>query len=215
MPIARSVIGWNTAQPAPLAYTTSFSLTENPMIEDGGWRLGSREGSNWQDVRTSSGDAFGVAVSGGYDDCLGCRAGNPADHYAEGVISKAGAYSPGVSHEVELLVRFAITTGVARGYEVTWDIASTALQVIKWNGTLGDFTPLSTSGAGPGRVAADGDVLRVEMVGANGTIKLNGTSIYTFTDSTWATGDPGIGCFARAGATMANYCWHSWAGGAL
>jgi len=60
-----------------------------------------------------------------------------------------------VSHEIELLLHFQITASNARGYEVLWGVTGEC-NIVRWNGPLGNYTPLlSVSGPNIG-AAVDG-----------------------------------------------------------
>ena len=69
---------------------------------------------------------------------------------------------------------------------------------MRWNGGLGDFTPLS--GTGPSQLGRDlrtGDVIKATVIGSEITAYINGVLILQAIDSTHPTGQPGIGFFKR------------------
>jgi hypothetical protein len=72
-------------------------------------------------------------------------------------------------------------------------------------GLLGDFTYLADkSGAQYG--VADGDVVKATIVGQVITAYINGIEVARVTDSTFATGNPGVGFFlSRPAGTNADY----------
>ena len=58
-------------------YTTNFPGTENPISEGDKWVNGKAHGINWQDVRTTTGLAFGTQNGlGGYDDSTALLTGS-------------------------------------------------------------------------------------------------------------------------------------------
>lgn len=190
---------------APLTYSTSFPATENPISQSGIWVNGGSVGGNWNNVRTTPGLAFGAATVSSTDDCLAhLNLGFLPSQSIEGTVFKAGGYSPPDSHEIELLTRWSIALGVSRGYEVNWQFAGIC-QIVRWNGSLGDFTVIGSDvdiGA-----AVTGDKLKVTVVGSNIKVYKNSVEVRSETDSTWTTGNPGIGFFPRTGATLASYGW--------
>ncbi len=146
-------------------YSTSFDLTENPIVEDGGWVLGGDDGGVFQNCQTASGRLIAVGTSPtAYDDNLAIRTGrNPARHYAQGVIYRAGGYNPTDPHELEFLVGFTILASFNCGYEVLFNTAG-SFQIIRQNGAIGDFyTGLSvTSHNGGVGELIGGETVRVE-----------------------------------------------------
>jgi hypothetical protein len=122
------------------------------------------------------------------------------------------------SHEIELLLRFSISGHDAYGYEVLWGLSG-YLAVVRWNGPLGDYTPIYDPGVGSLRVPRDGDVLRAEMDGTIITVKLNGAIVATvdvsIVGAVWTSGQPGIGFWPVDDAIPANYGWKSFEGGNL
>jgi len=204
--------------PAPgvILYTTNFPWAENVISEGGRWINGGSGGVKWNDVSTTVGMAFGSTTVSGYDDDIAIITGGfAANQWVQATVSRASGYWPGVSHEIELLLNFQISPNDARGYEVLWDAAG-ALNIVRWNGPLGDYTPLlDTSGPNVG-AAVDGDVLRAEI--SNGVIKVfkNGSLLLTGPqDSTFTTGSPGIGFWPLPGSTPSMYGWKSFSAGNL
>jgi hypothetical protein len=208
-----SVVTTSCAAPGA-EYSTSFPATESPLSEGGKWLNGKALGVYWNDAQSVPGKAFGAAFTPYYDDDIAVLTTSfGANQYAEATVYRAANYSPGVSHEVELLLRFQITPNNARGYEVLWGHAGN-MAVVRWNGPLGDYTPLLDNvQIGP---AVDGDVLRAEITG--GVIKVfkNGVLVGTSPpNSTWTDGQPGIGFWPKPGATLQNYGWKKFKAGNL
>ena len=189
-----------------IPYITSFPLTENPISEGSVWVLGATDGLAWHDVETGSGNAYGNTTVAGYDDCIAhIRAPTwPANQYAKGTVYLAGGYSPSPNHEIELHLRFQITANNARGYEILWGLAG-YIAIVRWEGGLGSFTPLYDPGPGSFPVPVNGDVLKAEIVGSNISVWRNNVLHVTVTDTTWASGQPGMGFWPTTGTTPANF----------
>jgi hypothetical protein len=195
----------------PKSYSTTFSLTENPITEGGIWTGGLDEGQVWTDVETSGGLALatqdpGVAAPP-YDDSLACLSGFPPNHYASAVLF---SNSPTGVHENELLLRWKITPNFTRGYEVS--IAATGeINIIRWNGPLNDWTILGNPTASS---VADGDTWYAEIIGNIITVKRNGGVVVIYDISgdptIWSDGDPGIGFFVKGATSAVNtFAWTS------
>jgi len=201
------------------SYSTSFPNTENPLSEGGRWINGRAVGGNWNNVQSMPGRAIAAGFVSGYDDPIAVLTTSfAANQYAEGTVFRATGYSPSASHEIELLLRFQITSGNARGYEVLWG-AGGEVNVVRWNGPLGNYTPVGGS-TGPNIGAArDGDIFRAEISGTIIRVYRNGALVLTRDVSSvgnvWTTGQPGMGFFPRTGATLANYGWKSYRAGSI
>jgi hypothetical protein len=188
-----------------LTYQTTFDAPENPLLEGGAWR---HTDSNQAFVRTANGLAFGTQVgsewaSSNYNDSNAFLSGFPPDQRASAVIHRTSAMIAG-NLEVELLLRWSegaersTSYGPTRqyGYEINigQGIYGTFVQIGRWkDANLFDSktasSPLATMGL------HDGDVFSAQIVGSVITAWLNDTVIATATDSTYATGNPGIGFF--------------------
>jgi hypothetical protein len=204
-----------SAAPSENANSTTFSASENPLSEGGRWINGRATGLDWNNVQSGSGHAYATAINGGYDDSIAVLAtAFPPNQWAEGIVYRAAGYSPGTNHEVELLLRFRITAHSARGYEVLWG-QDGEINIVRWNGPLGNYTPLGQSvgvNIGP---AVNGDVLRAEIVGTQIKVYRNGSLVLSATDSTWSDGQPGIGFWLRSGATPSSYGWDAFSAGGM
>jgi hypothetical protein len=105
---------------------------------------------------------------------------------------------------MELLLRFSDDANNARGYECLFNYAG-GVQIVRWNGALGDFTVLTTTGPGGlGRDLVSGDVIKATIVGNVISSYINGVLRAQATDSTFATGQPGIGFFTRPAGVADN-----------
>jgi hypothetical protein len=198
-------------------YSTTFDVNENPLSEGGKWINGKRDGGLWNNVQSSSGKAGATHImvtAPPYDDCIAHINPSfqqlPPNQFLQGTVFRAAGYTAG--HEIELLARFSITPNTARGYEVYWS-TNGGLYIVRWNGAVNDFTPLATINAG---LANGGDVVRVEVMGTIITVKINGSSVLTHSDSTWSSGQPGIGLNPYGlGSDFYSYTWEDFSCGSL
>lgn len=212
------VAGFGALGQGGILYSTEFAATENPISEGGIWQLGLADGTDWQNIRTTGGLAIGSTINAGgagsggpFDDNLAhIKAGSiqfPADQWVQTVLSVTGGYAPGVSHEWEHLLRFAITTDDARGYEVLHSLNLAIIEIVRWNGARDDFTSLATIDINAliGRTFIDGDVVTSGIRGSVISAYLNGVLVGTATNATHTSGQPGVGVWARSGATLASF----------
>ena len=191
------------AAPSTQNYTTNFDLTEDPISEGGVWR---RASNAWTNVRTANGIAFGTnGTANTYDDSYALLSGFGPDQQAEAVVFRSSSLATGITHEVELLLRMSDDANNVRGYECLFNYAG-GVQIVRWNGALGDFTVLPTSGAGNlGRGLVSGDVIKATIVGNVISAYINGVLRAQAIDSTFASGQPGIGFFTRPGGNSENF----------
>ena len=196
-------------------YSTTFTVTESTLSEGGAWINGKSAGLAWNNIQSSGGRAGATHIMASappYDDCIACINPNfvtlPANQYAQGTVYRASGYTTG--HEVELLVRFSITANSARGYEVYWS-TNGGLYIVRWNGPINSFTSLVTTSPG---LANSGDVVRVEAIGSLITVKINGSAVLSVNDSTWSSGQAGIGLNPwGVGSDFFSYTWDSFSCG--
>lgn len=186
---------------------------ENPISDSSKWVNGQVTGSDWKNVKVLNGAAVGTAYQNpgiAYDDSI-CHLATSidvgSDYRVTAKVYRAGGYSPSGNHEIEILGRFSITNGVARGYEILWQHANQYAYFVRWNGPEGDFTIDPGWDIPFGASPQDGDIVRVDFIGSTVSVYLNGAFIKSFTDSTWATGQPGMGFWAESGATVENMGW--------
>jgi hypothetical protein len=189
-------------------YTTAFPLTENPIAECGSWLNGKVDGISWTDIQTTTNFAKGTQspTSGLFDDSIATMKGTwNNDQEANGVVV-AGTTSDTVQKEIEIHVRGTITANNATEYELQYigfktTTANCGTGIIKWNGALGDFTALTT-GCTFGITGSDtclhtGDRIRGTAIGTTLTLYINDKMAKTCTDSTYASGRPGIGTYLQ------------------
>lgn len=194
------------------------SITENPYVGNGQWRGGSTYFEDWQDLRAGTGSIHGINPSDStYDDGLMAWDTGSPDHYVEAEIYRAPGYSPSENHEVQVFTRCDGTAGFCQLIENIWAWNHDYMQLVEWLGVMGDLDfGHSYTGAGPGAFPADHDIFRVESLGNNHRVLVNGVQVYTFTLSdynthTWA----GIMTFFRTGATAASFGFRTVRIGAL
>lgn len=191
-------------------YSSTFTTNESPLSDGGKWVQGGATGLLWQNVITSGGFAQGAGTSPLTSDPpddgiahLAASVGIPNDHRVTVTVRRLSSYNPSVGHENEILLRFSITPNLAVGYEIQFPIGG-GLEIVRWN-SLSNYTyitPANTMGA-----SNDGDVLSAWIIGNVIRVSKNGVQVAQVTDSTFTTGQPGIGFFARPGATMNSYCF--------
>jgi hypothetical protein len=176
-------------------YTTHFPLTENPISEGGNWISGQAVGLDWHDVSTTPGLAIGHQSDTSYTDGTALLTGawgptQTVEAVVHTVNPKESCYQ-----EVEMRLRSTLTAHSCAGYEISFKAtksASAYLIIVRWNGPVGDFTYLKNS-TGAQYGIADGDTVKATIVGNVITAYLNGVAVGTAMDSTYTTGNPGMG----------------------
>ncbi len=211
-----------TTQAVANSYTTNFVATENPISESGNWINGKAKGVDWNNVKTANGRATATVVSGNpsrYNDSIAkLNSSFSSNQYAQATVYRASGYDPSPSgHEVELLLRFNITPNSASGYEILWG-APGYLAVVRWNGPLGDYTPLLDTGLPGIGPAVDGDVFRAEINGNTIAVLKNGSVVATVDirssgGAVYTTGQPGMGFWPVDGASIDKFGWKSYTAG--
>jgi len=177
------------------SYMTAFPLTENPISEGGHWINGGTKGLDWHDVSTTPGLAIGHQSGSSYTDGTALLTGTwGPDQTAEAVVHTVNQ-KDSCYQEVELRLRSAILAHSCTGYEVSFKASKTSsayLIIVRWNGALGDFSYLSQyMGAQYG--VSEGDVVKATITGNVIKAYLNGAEVGSATDSTFTTGNPGMG----------------------
>lgn len=205
-------------------YSTTFSATENPISEGGGW---SKTDNNCTAVRTSGGIAFGtITGTGGYNDSAAYRTGLGNNLEASCIIAVDPAINTSLNHEMELLFRNTSTSTTTQQYEVLLNRGG-GLQFMKWLGghAFDQFQDLGfTSGPGSlGRPPVSGEkfIARCETIGSSvrltAWILQAGQTVPTLigqtTDSSspYLTGKCGIGFYiSDAAANSAHFAMTSY-----
>ena len=179
-------------------YTTAFMLSENPISEGGNWTNGKADGVDWANVATTSGLAFGTqGGNDGFDDSTALLTGNWGPNQTVTATVHSVNQNAGAIEEVEIRLRSLLSPHSNTGYEILFRALKSDesyVQIVRWNGPLGDFTYLNTIG-GIGAGINDGDVVRASIVGNVITVYINGVQILTAIDDTYSTGKPGMGFF--------------------
>lgn len=169
--------------------SSSFVGTENPLSESGVWTALT---TYWQHVTKAN----GLKVDPGpiANDCAARYTGVTfsANHYAE--ITLAAVPTGGQLFFQYVMCRMNAT---AACYLLTTapDVGTTALQLYKLDNT-GTYTQIGTNVTLGSSMAAN-DVMRLECVGTTLNVRYNGSLVRTATDSTLATGQPGVGGWAQ------------------
>ncbi len=179
-------------------YTTHFEGAENPLSEDGRW---ANHGLDWTQIRKKDGVAFGTQAGTNtgiykFDDSYAQLSGFPPDQEAWGQAHISKLNAPCIQ-ELEILLRWTSSAHRTTGYECfarCVNDGSSYVQVVRWDGPLGKFTYLADH-RGTNYGLKDGDILKASIIGNVITVFVNGVEKARVTDSTFASGDPGIGEF--------------------
>lgn len=198
--------------PAPTlvtSYQTNFDGTENPLRETI-WLNGGDFGV-WHNVQALNGHACASSFNVDPDDSSAyldpTKHAISVDHKVTTTVHRATSYNPGVGHESQHFLRALGGASSFRGYECIYPVDGTSgCQCVKWNGAFNDFTVLSGTNSN-GAAINDGDSIQSEIKTNVIKMRQNGTQVFTVTDSTYSTGNPGIAFFVRSGATLESYCW--------
>jgi hypothetical protein len=194
------------------AYSTNFAVAEHPISEGGKWLGGHAVGLDWSDVATLPGLAFGTesgTATGDatYDDSVALLSGS----WGPDQTIEATVYSINQSdhdlEEVELRLRSRLAARACTGYEILFRCLKTSAgyaSIVRWNGPLGRFTYLVQE-HGPQFGVGDGDIVKATIVSNVITAYVNGTPLMRATDSTYSSGNPGIGFWLRR-----RRGWRSW-----
>ena len=215
-------------------HLTTFGTTEDPISEGGIWLNGETDGTNWSDVAVDSTIGGGIAYGADFVDGDKARYADPVanlktsyitfndDQWTEGVVYRFPGYSnPSDKHEIELLVRWEITAGNIRGYELLW-AEEGEMAIVRWEGPAGQYQTVKATldNAIPGQ-AVTGDVVRFGVTGQDPNITfsvtLNGSPVAILdgwvdasAGTRWGSGQPGIGFWPTPGSTLNKYGWSSW-----
>jgi hypothetical protein len=192
-------------RPSGRTYTTTFPLTENPISEGGNWINGGSVGLAWTNIRISAGFAFATQSGNNpalYNDSVALLTGVWGNDQSAEATIKIGTPITAVGpcfQESELLLRGNISAHSAKLYEVNVgdrDDADSYIHVVRWNGPFGSFTTLLTL-HGMTYGVKTGDIWKATIVGNTITAYINGEQKGQVTDSTYATGNPGMGMYLQ------------------
>jgi type II secretion system protein G len=209
-------------------YSTTFSLTENPIREGGNWvkqtpNIPPGVHSGWHSIKTSgvnaaatanAGSETGGPGSGDYDDAYAYLSGTwAANQECEATIYRGS----GTPREVELLLRCSDSTTQVRTYECGFTVEDGWCFFARWNGAQDDFTILVDSASGLRTAESigpfrNGDRVRARNVGqtltawyARAATPTVWVQIGTYMDNSadkLTSGAPGIGFFSREGNSL-------------
>jgi hypothetical protein len=215
---------------ASTVFTTTFPSTESPVSQSGAFTHGYQNVGIDATGPDSTGGSPGISYAHAVDrqDYIALLQNRFTNnkHYSQVKINLVGGYTAPTSHEIEVHVGTTIGVGTAVGYEFDIWFAGTTLQAIRWDSPNLFDTGACTvvSGTWPGAVA-DGDVVRVDFDSTSGspimTVKLNGSTVITYTDVTAGkhmTGNPGFAFFCDngiAGVDPVKYCIKGYEAGNL
>ena len=187
-----------SATPSAGTYTTAFPLTENPISEGGIWLTGKTTGLDWSDVSTTPGDARGQQTPDGptYNDSTAILTGswNPTQTASAVVIASTDPAAG--TQEVELRLRSNISAHSCTGYEIYYSVipSNPYLYITKWLGPVDSFS-IVTGTTGSSVAVKTGDVVLATASGNTITGYINGVQKIQLTDSSFPTGNPGIGFY--------------------
>jgi hypothetical protein len=190
-----------------ISFSSEFSLTENPISENGRWK---NRGLDWTAVRTSGGIAFGTQTgSGGFDDSYAYVSGGwPANQSASATVFKGSA--SGIQ-EVEILLRVRDGPNTVTLIECNFAHSGAYNEKILWRGpkglVLGDFDFVDSGN--PGSPLVTGDIVSAQVVGNIVTAFINGIQIGAAVDissfgNNYKSGNPGIGFYREAASGAAD-----------
>jgi len=142
------------------SYQTNFPAMEDPISESNNWVNGAATGLDWGNVQTTPGVAFGTVVSGGppYNDSNASLTGTwRSDQSACGTVFMSGSLNrAGVPYEIEIELRHTIAAHNIIGYEFNYSMYNNGnqyMQIVRWNGSLNNFTILGGGSGTPPSVA--------------------------------------------------------------
>lgn len=180
-------------------------------------------GSPWQarintlltDFQAAGGKAIAKATGAGdFDDSAALLTGFGPNVDIVATVFKNAAINTGVTHECELLLRSTQSSSLSLQYECLFSFTG-GTQCFRWEDSGGQQFHELTASSGAinmGREFITGDRIRARISGSTITmscIEANDaeTVLGVFTDSTYATGQPGIGGFIRPGGNAAHFCF--------
>jgi hypothetical protein len=210
MAYSGKVLTIGTGVTANKFYSTTFPLTENPISESGVW-ANSNNGTTWGKMESSGGNAYGLVYSptGYHDNYMFLKNyGFGPDQEVSCVIYMDSGHVPAdvtTSFEYELLLRFGDTAGTAYGYECGIGTYGGPF-IVRWNGPNGNFLEITSYSYNPGQLS-DGDILRAKVTGSLIQFYRNDVLIADATDTTYSSGEPGIGLFNRHDPSTGSNAW--------
>jgi len=191
-------------------YSTNFGVPENPISEGGRWINGKSVGLDWSDIATMPGLAVGTQTGfDGFDDSIAMLRGTwGPDQSAMATVHIGRQQDRSVIKEVEILLRWALSAHNARGYEINFGITGQYTQIVRWNGPLGNFTYLDSRPLP--KPLADGDVVKVTVVGQLITAFVNDVQVAQASDATYSGGSPGMGFYLQGSDATGDFGFTSY-----
>jgi hypothetical protein len=189
--------GGSSVQNSAGRYATTFQSSEDPISEGGNWVNGGAVGIDWANVSITQGRAIGLETGANFTDAtavLQNRTWQP-DQKARAVVFTVGPLPQDCSQEVELRLRTVIAPHSITGYEVNYRTSTTAdgyMQIVRWDGAIGNFTVLQSFN-GQEFGVTNGDTVMATIVGNVVTAYKNGVQQGQVTDTTYTNGSPGMG----------------------
>jgi hypothetical protein len=203
-----SLVFWAQNEAFAKTTSTSFPLTERPASESGAWINGKANGLDWADVQTNAGIASGTeSGSNGYDDSTAILTGTwGPDQTAQATVYTTNQQTGTIYEEVELRLRSAISAHSNTGYEITFRCIQGGgyVQIVRWNGKLGSYTYIKEGGNNSYKGIKTGDVVSATITGNLIIAYVNGVEVVRGNDSTYTTGNPGIGFYLQGGSSTLN-----------
>ncbi len=187
------------------SYSTTFPVAENPLQEGGAWMGGKSAGLAWTDFQSVGNFAFGLQPGTSqsvYDDSIALLAGTWGPDQTVQATVRTLNQNDSIFEELEIRLRSTLSPNSSTGYECNFSARSSAnayVQVVRWNGPLGDFTLLDSRG-GTAMALRDGDTIACSISGKVITAYINGVQKLQVSDSTFSGGNPGIGAFLQNGS---------------
>lgn len=170
------------------------------MSELSTWINGKTTGIDWNNVKTTNNSAVGASTGSlSYNDPTAILTGTwgASQTVSATVFANNRQTASNFYGEVELRVRSSLTAHNCTGYEINFSMVNTSsayVQIVRWNGPLGNFTYVA-SASGTQCILKTGDIVSATIAGSTITAYINGVQICRGTDSTYASGNPGMGFY--------------------
>jgi hypothetical protein len=183
-------------------YTTTFTSIENPISENASWIGGKTTGLAWADFQSTPGLAFGKQPGnspGLYDDAIALLTGTWGPTQTVQATVKTVNQNDSIFEELEIRLRSTITAHSSTGYECLFSARSSVnayVQIVRWNGPFASFTLIDARG-GTTDALNNGDTIKCTISGSTITAYINGIQKLQVTDSTYSSGNPGIGAYLQ------------------
>ena len=186
-------------------YRTTFPAIESPISENTYWTNGQAEGTDWKDMQTTAGLAFGTQVnSQTFDDSTAVLTGDwGPNQFVQAKVKIVKPCNATDYEEVELRTNSTISAHSITGYEFDYRCGGGARAyavIVRWNGPFGDFTYIANNGVhGAKYEVHDGDVITAVSQRNNAgcpvlTLLKNSVVLAgPVTDCTYPNGAPGMG----------------------